>query len=131
MSRSRGRQDKGWVTDLSDLLRGLALDHVGDSLAADIKQRLDIQVVGSQDDLEKHFLIDRDAEQGKDEGNVKAFSCQSKIRWSSNIHSQLGVPVGDLRRPSSVLISVVVGRSRHGVLSVVLGVLKNLFVYAR
>lgn len=35
------------VEGLADLLRGLALDHVSDGLAADVKEGLDIQVVGS------------------------------------------------------------------------------------
>lgn len=35
----------GDVKGLSDFLWGLALDHVGDSLAADIEERLDIEIV--------------------------------------------------------------------------------------
>jgi len=35
------------VEGLTDLLRRLALDHVGDSLAPDIQKSLDIHVVGS------------------------------------------------------------------------------------
>lgn len=35
------------VEGLTDLLGGLALDHVGDSLASDIEERLDVKVVGS------------------------------------------------------------------------------------
>jgi hypothetical protein len=34
------------VERLSDLLGGLALDHVGDSLASDVKKRLDVEIVG-------------------------------------------------------------------------------------
>lgn len=34
------------VEGLTDLLGGLALDHVGDSLATDIKESLDIEIVG-------------------------------------------------------------------------------------
>jgi hypothetical protein len=34
------------VECLADLLGGLALDHVGDGLAADIEKGLDIEVVG-------------------------------------------------------------------------------------
>lgn len=35
------------VERLSDLVGRLALDHVGDGLAADVEQRLDVEVVGS------------------------------------------------------------------------------------
>jgi len=37
----------GDVEGLSDLLGGFALDHVGDGLASNIKEGLDIEVVGS------------------------------------------------------------------------------------
>ena len=37
----------GDVEGLSDLLGGLALDHVGNGLAANIKKGLDVEVVGS------------------------------------------------------------------------------------
>ena len=46
------------VEELADLLRCLALDHVGDGLAANIKEGLDVEVVGGQDNLKQHFLID-------------------------------------------------------------------------
>lgn len=45
------------VECLTDLLGRLALDHVGDSLAADIEEGLDVHVVGGQDDLEEHLLV--------------------------------------------------------------------------
>jgi len=45
------------VECLSDLLWGFALDHVCDSLTANVKQRLDVEVVGGEDDFEKHFLV--------------------------------------------------------------------------
>lgn len=35
------------VERLTDLLRGLALDHIGDSLASNVEQRLDVEIVGS------------------------------------------------------------------------------------
>jgi len=40
-----------YVEELPDLLRCLALDHVGDSLAAHVKEWLDIEIVCSQDDF--------------------------------------------------------------------------------
>ena len=46
------------VESLTDLLRGLSLDHVGNSLAADVEEGLDIHVVGSEDDFEEHLLVD-------------------------------------------------------------------------
>jgi hypothetical protein len=46
------------VEGLTDLLRRLALDHVRDGLAADVKKSLDVHVVGREDDLEEHLLVD-------------------------------------------------------------------------
>lgn len=46
------------VEGLTDLLWRLALDHVGDGLAADVEERLDIKVVGGEDDFEEHLLVD-------------------------------------------------------------------------
>lgn len=46
------------VERLADLLWRLALDHVGDSLAADVEKRLDVHVVRGEDDLEEHLLVD-------------------------------------------------------------------------
>ena len=45
------------VEGLVDLLRGLALDDVRDSLASDAEKRLDVHVVGGEDDLEEHLLV--------------------------------------------------------------------------
>lgn len=45
------------VECLANLLWGFALDHVGDSLAADVQESLDVKVVGGKDDLEKHLLV--------------------------------------------------------------------------
>lgn len=41
-----GGEVVGDVECLADLLGGLALDHVGDSLAADVEQGLDVEIVG-------------------------------------------------------------------------------------
>lgn len=46
------------VERLADLLRGLALDHVCNGLATNVEKWLDVQVVGSKNDLEEHFLVD-------------------------------------------------------------------------
>lgn len=46
------------VEGFADLLGGLALDHVGDRLAANVEERLDVHVVGGEDDLEEHLLVD-------------------------------------------------------------------------
>ena len=48
----------GDVEGLADLFRRLALDHVGNGLATNVKQSLDIEIVGSKDDFKKHFLVD-------------------------------------------------------------------------
>ena len=46
------------VERLPDLLWRLPLDHVGHSLAGDVQQALDVQVVGRQDQLEEGALVD-------------------------------------------------------------------------
>ena len=46
------------VEGLADLFRRFALDHVGNGLATNIKQSLDIEIVGGKDDFKKHFLVD-------------------------------------------------------------------------
>lgn len=63
------------VEELADFLRRLALDHVCDGFASDIaggvgyvvikrndhsQERLDVEVVGSENDLEQHLLVDGD-----------------------------------------------------------------------
>lgn len=67
------------VKELANLFRGLTLDHIRDGLAANIakppsirkpqqvrketrclQKRLDIHVVGSEDNLKKHLLINSD-----------------------------------------------------------------------
>jgi hypothetical protein len=46
------------VEGLANLLGRLALDHVGDSLAADVEEGLDVHVVCCENDLEQHLLVD-------------------------------------------------------------------------
>jgi hypothetical protein len=46
------------VEGLANLLGRLALNHVGDGLAADVEERLDVEVVGGQNDLKEHLLVD-------------------------------------------------------------------------
>ena len=45
------------VEGLPNLLGSLALDHVGNSFAGHIQQTLDVQVIGSQDELKESSLI--------------------------------------------------------------------------
>ena len=45
------------VEGLPNLLGSLALDHVGNSFAGQIQQTLDVQVIGSQDELKESSLI--------------------------------------------------------------------------
>lgn len=45
------------VECLANLLWRLALDHVGDGLAADVEKSLDVHVVGREDDLKQHLLV--------------------------------------------------------------------------
>lgn len=67
------------------------------SLAANIKERLDVEVVGSEDDLEEHFLVDLD---------------------------ELCVPVRDVGGTPARLFGIVGGSGR--VAAVVRAVLENL-----
>ena len=46
------------VERFPDLFRRLALDHVGHSLARDVQESLDVQVVCGQDQLEEGPLVD-------------------------------------------------------------------------
>jgi hypothetical protein len=48
------------VEHLPDLLRRLPLDHVGHGLAPQIQQRLDVHVVGGQDQLKELVILDFD-----------------------------------------------------------------------
>lgn len=48
------------VEELANLLGRLALDEVGDRLAADVNEGLDVHVVGGEDDLKEHLLVDLD-----------------------------------------------------------------------
>ncbi len=50
------------VEGLPDLLRRLALDHVGHRLAGDVEEALDVKVVGGQDQLEQGALVDLEEE---------------------------------------------------------------------
>merc|ERR1712010_391036 len=45
------------VKGLPDLLRSLALDHVGNSFAGYIEKALDVKIIGSQDELKEGSLI--------------------------------------------------------------------------
>jgi hypothetical protein len=46
------------VECLADLFGRFTLDHIGDGLAADVEESFDVHVVGSEDDLEEHLLVD-------------------------------------------------------------------------
>lgn len=48
------------VKCLADFLRALAFDHIGDSLTGQIQQRLNVQVVGSENEFKKCALVDLD-----------------------------------------------------------------------
>lgn len=66
-------------------------------LRLDVQQGLDVQVVGSQDDLEEHLLVDRD---------------------------ELGVPLADV---GGLLANIIVRvLHRHGLPAVVFAVLQHL-----
>jgi hypothetical protein len=89
------------VEQLSNLLWRFALDHIGNSLATKIKQRLDVEVVCGEDDLKEHFLVDLD---------------------------ELSVPFRDVNVSSSGLFGSVVGlgRSRYRVSFVVFAPFEDL-----
>ena len=46
------------VKELADLLGALLLDHVGDGAAGQVKQRLDFEIVGGEDELKEGGLLD-------------------------------------------------------------------------
>jgi len=48
------------VEKFADFLGLFPLDHVSNALAPNIQERLDIEVVGSQDNLKEHLLIHAD-----------------------------------------------------------------------
>ncbi len=50
------------VEGLPDLLRRLALDHVGHRLAGDVEEALDVKVVGGEDQLEQGALVNLEEE---------------------------------------------------------------------
>ena len=45
------------VESFADLLGRFALDHICNGLAADIQESFDVHVIGSEDDLEEHLLV--------------------------------------------------------------------------
>ena len=45
------------VECLTNFLRSFAFDHVGNSLASNIQQALNVQIIGSQNELKKGSLI--------------------------------------------------------------------------
>jgi hypothetical protein len=114
-----GREVVDDVEELADLFGGLALDHVGNSLASDIaaearsqhaptgdsvqlhlQERLDIEVVGGEDDLKEHLLVDGD---------------------------ELLVPLADVGSPlaSLILVLISIGGGER-LATVVFAVLENL-----
>ena len=48
------------VEELADLLDALTFDHGGDLGARELKQGLDIKVIGGHDNFKKHFLVNID-----------------------------------------------------------------------
>ena len=112
-----GREIVHDVEELADLFRSLALDHVSYSLASNIpescsvkaawhiaminlQQWLDIKVVGCENNLEEHLLIDRD---------------------------ELLVPFANVRRPLAGLVLVLLCICRRERLAtVVLAVFEHL-----
>ena len=89
------------VERLSNLFGCLALDHVGDGLACDVQQALDVQVVGGQDELEQSALVDLE-----------------------ELHVPGGYVVGDL-----LAVLVVLGRRR--VIAMVCAPREHLLQYGR
>ncbi|KAH3661941.1 hypothetical protein OGAPHI_006120 [Ogataea philodendri] len=45
------------VERFADLFRRLAADHLSNDFAAGVEQRLDVEVIGCEDDLVQHFLV--------------------------------------------------------------------------
>ena len=56
------------VEGLADLLGGFALDHVGDGLASNIEELLDVQVVGS---LRRDMVVSFHGQKEKDQERIE------------------------------------------------------------
>lgn len=111
------------VERLPDLLGGLALDHVGNSLAANIKESLDVEIVGGLRDgvsRSSEFMLRPSPEYG----SLKVASCWTyqddlKEHLLVDLHELL-IPLFNIGGLASVV--VVIG----GALGVVLVVLAPL-----
>lgn len=95
-----GSEIVGNVERLSNLLGRLALDHVGDGLAANVKKRLDIQVVGSLGN-EAHGQLSAVHRHGWGEKRTRMIS--KSISWSTcmNFWSHSSMSVVFLRASDS------------------------------
>lgn len=88
------------VERLPDLLGAFALNHVGDGFAPYVKQCLDIHVVGCEDYLEQHLLID-------------LHELLVPIVNVGRLFARLGVLVGSRGRVILVVITPVQDLSQH------------------
>jgi hypothetical protein len=106
-----GAKEKEWeTTDISDLRGVHSPDLVGDGLGSDINKRLDLEVVGGNDDVEEHTLVLVDAEWGRADtkgpkGQVELMErVNRKMTGSESVSVQVGVPLIELSRPASLLL---------------------------
>lgn len=90
-----------------------------------VQKRLDVEVVGSQDDLEKHLLVDL-SKKRKDGVRTKGGKEDKGTKGEKTDRDKLLVPFLDVAHSPSVLVHVLVRGGGEGVVSVVLAVLQHL-----
>jgi hypothetical protein len=116
-----GGEVVGNVESLADLLRRLALDHVGHSLAADIEKRLDIKEIGCLG-----FWLAANSNDGDiRSGGIVIYTYKNNLKEHFLIHlHELLVPLLDISRLLAGIRLVI--RGRDGIVTVVLAPLHHL-----
>lgn len=118
------------VERLADFLRGLALDHIGDGLAADVEESLDIHVIGSLSTANKtknvsscNFFLREDKKESINVIDISTYKDDLEQHLLIDLHELL-VPLIDIcRSPAGLCIVVVAG---DGIVLVVLAPFNNL-----
>lgn len=105
---------------LSDLLGRLALDHVRNSLAADVEERLDIEVIGG---LENKESVHQETNRYEGSGGHSTYKNNLKEHLLINLHKLL-IPLFNIGSFLAVVRLVLVGGGR--VVAMVLAPLDNL-----
>ena len=87
------------IESLADLLRRLSLDHVGNGLASQVQQLLNVKIVGSQDELEQSGLIDLAEVQIPANNVISALLILLVLRNGSRMLSVVLAVLNNLRKP--------------------------------